>query len=75
MRARGIAAAFHFVPLDSSPAGLRFGRSHGALVNTRSFADRLVRLPLWHGLERGQARVIEAATALLKPDRRAGRAD
>jgi dTDP-4-amino-4,6-dideoxygalactose transaminase len=74
MKQQGISAAFHFVPLDTSPAGRRFGRAHGSLVNTRSFADRLVRLPLWHGLEPDQARVIEAATALLKPDRRADRA-
>ncbi len=66
MKQRGIAAAFHFVPLHSSPAGRRFGRAHGALANTDAIADRLVRLPLWHGLGRDQARVIDAAMALLK---------
>ena len=75
LKASGIAAASHFTPLDASPAGQRLGRLHGSLANTHAFADRLVRLPLWHGLAHDQPRVIETATALLKPDRRAGRAD
>jgi dTDP-4-amino-4,6-dideoxygalactose transaminase len=47
----GINAVFHYVPLDSSPAGRRFGRPSGGLQVTRSASERLVRLPLWVGLE------------------------
>ena len=51
MRQKEIAAVFHYVPLHSSPAGARFGRAYGTLPVTVDLADRLVRLPLWVGLE------------------------
>lgn len=47
MKERDIHAIRHYVPLHSSPAGRRYGRSHGSLVNTERLSDRLVRLPLW----------------------------
>jgi dTDP-4-amino-4,6-dideoxygalactose transaminase len=52
MRASGIATSFHYVPLHSSPAGRRFGRSIGDLAQTEQLSRRLVRLPLWTGLDR-----------------------
>jgi dTDP-4-amino-4,6-dideoxygalactose transaminase len=51
MAKSGIGAVFHYVPLHSSPAGLRYGRSHGNLPVTVSAGERLVRLPLWLGVE------------------------
>ena len=51
MRQQGIATVFHYIPLHVSPAGRKFGRSHGELLVTEDIADRLVRLPLWVGLE------------------------
>lgn len=51
LKERGIAALFHYVPLHDSPAGRRFGRSHGSLGVTSDASDRLVRLPLWAGLD------------------------
>lgn len=51
---QGINAVFHYVPLHSSPAGRRYGRSHGDLPVTNSIAERLIRLPLWVGLTRDQ---------------------
>ncbi|MBE5024001.1 dTDP-4-amino-4,6-dideoxygalactose transaminase [Olsenella sp. DSM 107455] len=47
---RGISAVFHYVPLHSSPAGLRYGRFAGEDTFTTSESDRLVRLPLYYGL-------------------------
>lgn len=58
MRRKGIATVFHYVPLHSSPAGRRFGRTHGDLSVTLSVADRLVRLPFWVGLEENLGLVI-----------------
>jgi dTDP-4-amino-4,6-dideoxygalactose transaminase len=66
MRAADISTPFHFVPLDSSPGGRRYGRTSGSLANTRIAAARLVRLPLWIGLEDQQDRVIAAAFDSLK---------
>lgn len=51
LRCKGISTVFHYVPLHRSPAGERFGRAQGELPVTLSVADRLVRLPLWVGLE------------------------
>jgi dTDP-4-amino-4,6-dideoxygalactose transaminase len=64
MRAAGIATSFHYVPLHSSPAGRRYGRTVGALTQTEQLSQRLVRLPLWPGLDpQSVERVIEAALA------------
>ena len=67
LKQSGIGAVFHYVPLHSSPAGMRFGRAHGDLPLTTSLSQRLVRLPMWFGLsETQQQRVCETLTALLK---------
>ncbi|OPX85760.1 MAG: dTDP-4-amino-4,6-dideoxygalactose transaminase [Pelotomaculum sp. PtaB.Bin104] len=47
----GIGAVFHYVPLHSSPAGMRYGRTCGDLAITVDLSNRLVRLPLWVGME------------------------
>jgi dTDP-4-amino-4,6-dideoxygalactose transaminase len=66
LKQNAIGAVFHYVPLHSSPAGLRFGRAHGDLSRTTSLSQRLVRLPLWLGLsEAQQQRVCETLTAIL----------
>jgi dTDP-4-amino-4,6-dideoxygalactose transaminase len=56
---------FHYVPLHSSPAGRRYGRCATEMRVTDAAGDRLVRLPLWLGLEPEQDRVIEQALATL----------
>lgn len=54
-----IRSVFHYVPLHSSPAGKRFGRAHGTLDRTDVQSERLVRLPLWVGLqEEQQERIV-----------------
>lgn len=50
-KAEQIGATFHYVPLHSSPAGRRFGRAHGAMTNTDQLSARLIRLPLWIGMD------------------------
>ena len=62
MKQRGIGCVFHYVPLHSAPAGLRFGRFHGEDLYTTAESDRLVRLPLYYGLtEEDRRTVIDAA--------------
>jgi dTDP-4-amino-4,6-dideoxygalactose transaminase len=65
LRADDIHCVFHYVPLHSAPAGCRLGRVHGDLTNTTTLSERLVRMPLWLGLEEHQQRVIEKALAAL----------
>lgn len=47
----GVNAVFHYVPLHNSLAGIQCGRASGQLKNTEDIADRLLRLPLWIGVE------------------------
>jgi dTDP-4-amino-4,6-dideoxygalactose transaminase len=58
LRESGVNAVFHYVPLHSSPAGRKFGRVSGSMENTVNLSDRLLRLPLWIGVDTG--RVLEA---------------
>lgn len=61
LKRHGIMAVFHYVPLHSSPAGLRFGRFHGEDEFTTIESDRLVRLPMYYGMTEGdRAAVIDA---------------
>jgi dTDP-4-amino-4,6-dideoxygalactose transaminase len=50
LNARGVNAVFHYVPLHSAPAGLRYGRTSGSLSVTDDVSARLIRLPLWVGM-------------------------
>ena len=65
MKEAGVGTVFHYVPLHTSPAGLRHGRAVGNLDNTLSTSERLVRLPLWIGVETHFDRILEAADAAL----------
>lgn len=61
LKERDIAAVFHYVPLHSAPAGLRFGRFHGADRYTTKESERLLRLPMYYNLsESDQQKVIDA---------------
>lgn len=64
LKQQGVQAVFHYIPLHSSPAGMRFGRFNGVDVFTTSESDRLVRLPLYYGLtQEDQNQVIAAVMA------------
>ena len=66
LRAAGIHATFHYVPLHSAPAGLRFGRAHGSLSVTDVQANSLIRLPLWNGLSEGDCdRIVKTLNEVL----------
>jgi dTDP-4-amino-4,6-dideoxygalactose transaminase len=66
---QGIHSVFHYVPLHDSPAGRRWGRAAGPLLVTHTVSRRLVRLPLWLGLESRQRRILgEICGALTRPD-------
>lgn len=50
LKAQGISAAFHYVPLHTSPAGLKFGRFAGEDRYTTKESERLLRLPMYYGM-------------------------
>ena len=50
LKANEILSVFHYIPLHSAPAGLKYGRFHGEDVYTTKESERLCRLPLYYGL-------------------------
>lgn len=64
LRARGILAVFHYLPLHLSAMGIRFGGQAGQCPVTERVSDCLVRLPLYNDLsEDDQSAVIDAVTS------------
>ncbi len=51
LKEEGIMAVFHYIPLHSAPAGLKYGRFAGEDIYTTAESERLVRLPMYYGLE------------------------
>ena len=47
-----IMAVFHYIPLHTAPAGKKLGRFHGTDEYTTKESERLVRLPMYYGLDR-----------------------
>lgn len=45
-----VHAVFHYIPLHTAPAGLKFGRFHGEDKYTTRESERLLRLPMFYGL-------------------------
>jgi len=65
MKQAGVGVVFHYIPLHSSPAGRRFCRLASDMRVTDDAADRLVRMPLWLGLDEHLPKIIEAAESAL----------
>lgn len=64
MRAHNVQCVFHYIPLHSAPAGQKFGRFAGCDEHTTSESERLVRLPMYYGMdESDRAHVIATALA------------
>ena len=58
LKENGIAAVFHYIPLHSSPAGLKYGRFNGEDRYTTKESERLVRLPMYYGLKKEDVEYI-----------------
>jgi len=64
LKQRGILAVFHYLPLNSSEAGRRFGASAGQCPVAEDASERLVRLPMFFDLGADELnRVVEAVTS------------
>ena len=50
LRGKGICSVFHYIPLHSATAGLKFGRFHGEDEYTTRESERLLRLPMFYNL-------------------------
>lgn len=66
LKQHDIAAPFHYVPLHSAPAGVKYGRTSGTLSVTDSVSETLVRLPMYYDLTNDSTdQVIEIASEFL----------
>ena len=63
LAAAGIGAVFHYVPLHDAPAGRKYGLASAPLPVTTSLSERLLRLPIWVGIEPHLDEVIEQVRA------------
>ena len=60
MESYGVSCVFHYVPLHNSAAGRRYGIVPGSMKITEDLSERLIRLPVWIGVD--VKRVIESTT-------------
>ncbi len=58
-----IGAVFHYLPLHSAPAGVKYGRMFGEDINTTKESERLVRLPMYYGITQEE---LEAVCAVMR---------
>lgn len=65
LKDQGVQTVFHYIPLHSSPAGRQYGRVGSGMTVTDDISLRLVRMPLWVGLEDQLDSVLAAADRAL----------
>jgi dTDP-4-amino-4,6-dideoxygalactose transaminase len=66
MKSEGIHCTFHYIPLHSSPAGLKYGRADNDLMVTLEISDRIVRIPIYLDLtEEMQKKIINSTIKIL----------
>ncbi len=58
LKSKNIQSVFHYVPLHSSPAGMRYSTFIGQDIYTTIESERIVRLPLWFGISSSEQRYV-----------------
>ena len=67
MNDRDVNCVFHYIPLHSAPAGLKFGQFVGEDKYTTKESERLMRLPMWYGItERETEQVVKTLKAFYR---------
>ena len=51
LNANGIQSTFHYIPLHLTPFGKKYGKNKFDLKVTESIYNRIIRLPLWYGVD------------------------
>lgn len=58
LKEHNVLSVFHYIPLHSAPAGLKFGRFHGVDEYTTKDSNRLTRLPLYYGMTKEDREIV-----------------
>jgi dTDP-4-amino-4,6-dideoxygalactose transaminase len=61
LKQKEIISVFHYVPLHSAPAGERFSRFSGEDNFTTQESEKIIRLPLWYGMEEHKVDAVVGA--------------
>ncbi len=61
LRNKDITGLFHYIPLHSSPAGIKYGKVHGTMTVTDKVADTLLRLPMYYELTEQEIQAVVSA--------------
>ena len=59
MKENEISTVFHYIPLHSSPAGIKYCKTFGDMSNTDKTSDTLVRMPLFYNLSKEDMTAIK----------------
>ena len=67
LKAKGVGAVFHYIPLHSAPAGKKYGEFFGKDIYTTSESETLLRLPLYYKLSNDSIeKIVEAIKEFYK---------
>lgn len=58
MKLRGVNCVFHYIPLHTAPAGIKYGRFSGEDIYTTKESERLIRLPMWFGISESDREIV-----------------
>ena len=58
LKANGVTALFHYIPLHTAPAGKEYGRFHGEDKYTTKESERIIRLPMYYELDEQDAKKV-----------------
>lgn len=58
LKEKGVNSVFHYIPLHSSPAGMKYGRFHGEDNYTTQESERLLRLPMYYNIQRNDINYV-----------------
>jgi len=64
LKARGILAVFHYIPLHTSPMGEAMGYREGMLPVTERLSERLLRLPMYYEMQ--DSEVMSVVTEIVR---------
>lgn len=67
LKENGVQSTFHYIPLHSAPAGVKFGRFDGEDVYTTAESERLTRLPMYYGMTtEDRAKVVDVVKSFFE---------
>jgi dTDP-4-amino-4,6-dideoxygalactose transaminase len=58
LKENDIQAVFHYIPLHTSPAGLKYGRFSGEDKYVTRESDRLLRLPMYYNMDKNDVYTV-----------------